>query len=143
MAYVPVTVANFKNYFTRDFAYGADPSKIMDNDITKALGLAVINFNEALWENQDVFAQAFLLLSAHYLVEAIRASSQGIDSQYAGNVTNKSVGNVSEAYTMPERVAKSPFLAGLYTTRYGADYVSLISLRLVGHVMTIRGNTTV
>jgi hypothetical protein len=142
MAYTPVTVADFKAYFTRDFPYGADNQHVTDADITKAEALAGINFNEALWESQAIFTQAFLLLSAHYLVENLRASGGGLNGQYAGNTINKSVGNVSEGYQIPERVGKSPFLSGLYTTRYGAQYVGLISLRLIGNVATIRGATT-
>lgn len=141
MAYIAVTVADFKAYFTRDFPYGADDQHVMDADITKALALAGINFNEGLWESQSIFNQAYLLLAAHYLVEDLRASGGGLSGQYSGNTINKSVGNVSEGYQIPERVAKSPFLSGLYTTRYGAQYVGLISLRLLGNVMTVRGNT--
>jgi hypothetical protein len=142
MAYAPVTIAEFKSYFTRDFPYGADTAQVMDSDVEKALAMAGINFNEGLWESQAIFAQAFLLLSAHYLVENIRSSSGGLAGQYSGNTVNKSVGNVSEGYQIPEKVSKNPFLAGLYTTRYGAQYVGLLSLRLIGNVMTIRGATT-
>lgn len=142
MAYTPVTVADFKAYFSRDFPYGADQQRVMDADISKAEAMAGINFNEALWESQAVFSQAYLLLSAHYLVDNLRASGAGLNGQYSGNTINKSVGNVSEGYQIPERVAKSPFLSALYTTRYGAQYVGLLSLRLIGNVATIRGATT-
>lgn len=145
MAYTPVTVADFKGEFYRDFPYSnddTDMTKVMDKDIVKALAMAGINFNEALWESQDVFAKAYLLLSAHFLVEAIRASSQGLNSQYAGNVSGKSVGSVSENYVLPERVQNSPFLASLYTSRYGEQYVQLLSPRLIGNVATIQGDST-
>lgn len=142
MAYTPVTVTDFKAFFTRDFPYGSTVNHVMDSDITKALGTAGINFNEALWSSQSQFSQAFLYLAAHYLVESIKASSAGLSSQYSGNTISKGVGNVNEAYEIPEKVKASPFLAGLYTDRYGAMYVQLISPRLVGNVVTLQGRST-
>ena len=144
MAYAAPTIADFKSEFVRDFPYSnndTDVSKVMDQDIQRALDMAGINFNDALWESQLIYTKAFLLLSAHYLVDNLRASSQGVSSQYAGNTSSKSVGNVSESYAVPEKVMKNPALAGLYTTRYGAQYVGMISPRLVGHVMTVMGGS--
>ena len=47
------TVTDFKNYFNRDFPYGnVDLSTVQDNDITKALAEAAMNFNEGLQEHQ-------------------------------------------------------------------------------------------
>ena len=140
--YTPVTVADFKTFFARDFPYGATDAQVMDADISKALVTAKINFNEGLWSSQDAFSQAFLYLSAHYLVVSIRSSSGGLNGQYAGNTTSKGVGSVNESYQIPDRVKNNAFLAGLYTTQYGAIYVQLITPRLVGHVMTIIGATT-
>lgn len=142
MPYTPVTVAEFKTFFARDFPYGATIDFVMDADITKALATAGITFNEALWSSQPMFAQAFLYLSAHYLAESIRASSQGLSGQYAGNTTAKAVGNVSESYEIPERVKNNPFLAGLYTSRYGAIYVGMLQPRLIGNVLLMRGIST-
>lgn len=142
MSYTPVTVADFKTFFARDFPYGLTVETVMDADITKALGTAGINFNECLWGTQEGFFQAYLYLTAHFLVVSIRASSGGLNGQYAGNTTSKSVGTVSESYVLPERIQNSPFLSSLYTTSYGAQYGQLISLRLVGHVMTLVGATT-
>ena len=107
-----------------------------------SLSTAGINFNEALWSSQSQFEQAYLYLSAHYLVESLKASSQGISSQYGGNTTSKSVGNVSENYEIPDKVKNNPFFAGLYTTRYGAIYVGMLQPRIIGNVVTMRGMTT-
>jgi len=140
--YTPITIEDFKTFFTRDFPYGTTPEVVMDVDITKALATAGINFNEGLWSSQESFNQAYLYLAAHFLVESIRMSSSGLNSQYAGNVSYKAVGAVTETYVMPIRIQRNPFLAGLFTTRYGALYVGLLAPRLVGHVMTVRGDTT-
>lgn len=143
MPYTPVTVNQFKAFFARDFPYGTDiNTTVVDADITKALSTAGINFNEALWSSQSQFEQAYLYLSAHYLVESLKASSQGISSQYGGNTTSKSVGNVSENYEIPDKVKNNPFFAGLYTTRYGAIYVGMLQPRIIGNVVTMRGMTT-
>ena len=142
MAYDPVTIQSFKCFFTRDFPYGTTSDKVLDVDIQKALATAKVNFNESLWGSQDSFNTAFCYLAAHYLQVSIRASSGGLNGQYSGNVNSKSVGNVSESYSIPDRILANPFLAGLYTTQYGALYVQLLMPRLVGHVMTIQGNTT-
>lgn len=143
MAYIPVTIADFKSFFVRDFPYGTDPKlAILDSDIQKALDTAGDTFNEALWSSQQQFNRAYLYLSAHRLVESLRASGSGLASQYAGNTQQKSVGNVSESYTIPPRVQANPFLAGCYTSDYGKMFVNLISLKLIGNVITVCGRTT-
>jgi hypothetical protein len=141
--YTPVTVTQFKGFFVRDFPYGTNPNEnILDADITKALATAGDTFNEGLWSSQAQFERAYLYLSAHYLVESIKASGQGISSQYGGNTTSKSVGNVSESYEIPDKVKNNPFFAGLYTTRYGAIYVGMLQPRIIGNVTLLRGMTT-
>lgn len=143
MPYTPVTVADFKAFFARDFPYGTDPvTSVLDADITKALMTAGVNFNEGLWESQNTFSTAYLYLSAHFLVDSIKASSSGLSSQYAGNTTSKSVGNVSESYQIPDTIKNTPWLAGLYTSKYGEIFLTLISPRLVGNVVTMRGWST-
>lgn len=140
--YTAVTVQQFKDFFVRDFPYGNTTDVVMDADIQKALATAGDSFNQALWSSQIQFERAYLYLSAHYLVESIRASSSGINSQYAGNTVAKAVDGVSESYEIPEKVKNNAFLAGLYKTQYGAIYVGMLTPRLVGNVLTIRGNTT-
>ena len=142
MSYTPVTIADFKARFVRDFAYAEDPKFVMDSDITNALGMARTNFNEGLWETQDIFAQMFLLLSAHFLVVAIRTSSAGLNSQFNGLTNSKGVGNVNESYIIPDRVKNSPFLMGLYSTNYGYMFVTQLWPRITGNVATVRGATT-
>lgn len=143
MAYTAVTVADFKAFFVRDFPYGTDmDTSVLDADISKALLTAGINFNEGLWESQSSFSTSYLYLSAHYLVDSIKASSSGLASQYSGNTTSKSVGNVSESYQIPDLIKNTPWLAGLYTSKYGEIFLNLITPRLVGNVLTMPGWTT-
>lgn len=142
MAYTPVTVNDFKTFFSRDFPFGATQEYVMDADVSRALSTAGVNFNEGLWSSQLEFNHAYLYLSAHYLVEAIRASSSGLETQNGGNTLAKAVGDVSESFQIPDRVKNNPFLAGLYTTKYGAIYVQLLTPRIVGNVLTVCGRTT-
>lgn len=145
MAYTPPTVAEFKARFDRDFAFSADQSdmeRVRDTDITRGLTSASVNFNEGLWESQTIYAEAYLLLAAHYLVTNLLNSSQGLGSQANWLTNSKAVLNMSESFAIPDRIARSPILAIYSKTGYGMSYLSLIMLRLVGNVGLVQGNTT-
>lgn len=140
MAYVLPTVSEFKSRFDRDFPYSTDQTdltKVRDKDITLAQTQAAANFNVELWENQTVFAEAFNLLSAHYLCSNLLASSQGVRGAGVWLTNSKTVGNVSESFNIPERVMKSPTLSLYSRTTYGCVYLSIIAVRLIGNVAGI------
>jgi hypothetical protein len=142
MAYLNPTVNDFKSYFVRDFPYGTDPStEILDADIGRALTDAGINFNPNFWATQIAYTTGFLLLTAHYLVMNIQASSQGIASQYNWTTASKGVGSVSESYDIPERISANPELAMLAKTQYGAKYLMLILPQLSGQMFISCGGT--
>lgn len=145
MSYTQPTVSDFKTRFDRDFAFAADQgdmTKVRDVDITRGLTQASANFNEGLWESQALFSEAFLLLAAHYLCQNIAASSQGLGSHASWLTNSKAIGNMSESFAIPERIAKSPTLAIYSKTQYGMTYLSLIMPRLVGNVGLVKGDTT-
>lgn len=140
MAYTQPTVADFKSRFDRDFFYATDQTdrtKVRDKDITLAYGQAAVNFNEGLWENQGVFSEASMLLAAHYLCTNLLASSQGIRGAGEWLANSKAVGNVSAAFSIPQRILDDPFLAQLSRTTYGCTYLSIIAVRLVGNVIGV------
>lgn len=141
MAYTKPSVADFKAYFNRDFPYGATLADVQDTDITKALFDAGFSFNSALFSAQDQYTLGYLLLSAHYLVLNLRASSQGIQGQYSWLVTSKSVGSVSEGLAIPEKIMANPYFAMLSKTPYGAKYLELILPRLIGPMFSSFGRT--
>lgn len=126
MAYVIPTVADFKAQFVRDFPYGTEPSVVMDPDITTAIMDAGINFTERLYANQAIFSRAYLLLSAHYLVTNLRNSSQGVAGQYNWLQNSKGVGNVNEAFAIPQKILDNPEYAQLSKTNYGAAYLAIV-----------------
>ena len=142
MSFLNPTVADFKNYFVRDFPYGTDPStSVLDADIAKAYGLTNINFNQNFWADQNSYTIGYLLLSAHYLVMDLRASSQGISGQFSWLQSSKSVGSVSEGLSIPERIMNNPELAILTKTNYGTQYLFLLLPQLTGQIFTVLGTT--
>jgi hypothetical protein len=145
VAYTAPTVADFKARFDRDFGFAADQTdmeRVRDTDITRGITSASVNFNEALWESQAIYAEAYLLLAAHYLVTNLLNSSQGLGSQANWLTNSKSVMSVTESFIIPDRIARSPILAIYSKTGYGMEYLSLIMLRLIGNVALVQGNTT-
>lgn len=142
MAYTTPTVANFKAQFIRDFPYGIDPNvAVLDGDITNAFNLVDISINPGLWDSQGAYSIGYLLLAAHYLVLSLRASSQGLNGQYNWAQNSKSVGPVSESFTIPQRMVDNPELMALAKTNYGAQYLVLLLPLLCGQAFTVCGGT--
>lgn len=142
MSYTYPTVNDFKNYFTRDFPYGTDPeTSILDSDISKAQGEAKFNFNGNFADSQTNFSILFNYLTAHYLVMDLRAASQGIAGKYAWLESSKSVGNVSQSFSIPDRILGNPEFSYLTGTNYGTKYLMLILPQLSGQMFTVRGIT--
>jgi len=139
-----VTIADFKAHFFRDFVYSAtvDPNKVTDADIQKAFDEAKVNFNEGLWTSQDQIKMAFLYMAAHYVVSDIQTAKQGLNSVSTFPTSSRSVGSVSESYTVPDWVTHSKFLSQFANTRYGLKFCSLIRPRLVAGVAVYPGATT-
>lgn len=141
------SVADFKVYFFRDFPYQPENETvdldkyIQDADITKAFGQTQVNLNPALFADQANYALGYLWLSAHYLVVDLRASSQGLSGQFAFLETSKSVGSVSQGFTIPQRILDNPYWAMLMTTNYGAKYLQMIIPQLTGQVFNVYGHT--
>lgn len=142
MAYVNPSVSDFKAFFDRDFPYGTDmQTSVLDSDITKAFTFTNVNMNEALFGNQGSYNIGYLLLSAHYLVMNLRASSQGINGQFSFLEQSKSVGSVSQSFAIPQRVLDNPDWAVLMKTNYGAQFIQLILPQLAGQIYSVHGST--
>lgn len=141
-AYENPSVADFKNYFTRDFPYGSDPeTSVLDSDIAKAFQMTNVNLNQALFGDQATYTMAYLLLSAHYLVMNLQSSSQGINGQYGFLEASKSVGSVSQSFNIPDRILANPYWSMLMKTNYGAMYLMQILPQLAGQIYTVEGRT--
>ncbi len=142
MAFINPSVADFKSYFFRDFPYGTDvETQVVDQDITKAFQMTNVNMNPGLFGDQASYSIGYNLLSAHYLVTNLRASSQGINGQYNFLQASKNAGAVAEAFAIPERILANPDFAMLCKTNYGAQFLQLILPQLAGQIFSVRGST--
>ncbi len=140
--YTAPTVAQFQAQFIRDFPYGTDPNvSVLPQDITNAFAIAEISINQALWSSQTQYTIAFNLLAAHFLVLTLRASSQGLNGQYNWAQNSKSVGSVSESFSIPQRILDNPDFMAYTKTNYGAQYLNLLWPQLSGQMFTVLGRT--
>lgn len=142
MAFNNPTIEDFKVYWSRDFPYGTDPAtSVTDQDIAKAYGQTNVNFSQSLWQDQAAYDIGYLLLAAHWLVMDLRMASQGVSGQYSWITTNKSVGNVSEGFSIPQRILDNPEYAMLSKTNYGAKFLMLVLPQLTGQMFNVFGST--
>ena len=144
----PATVADFKDWFSRDFVYGTDShAKVMDIDITKAQSQAWAVFNPTLWADAEEKKTAFLYAAAHFLALDLQAAgglnalnaSEGANSRGGGVMNSASVGGVSVGYHLPEKLANDMVLSQLMQTHYGQRYVQMLMPRLVGPAFVVGG----
>lgn len=142
-------IGGFKSRFDRDFPY--EPAQmdmesdnmeyVRDTDISRAINSASFHINHGLFEDQSNFTEAFLLLSAHYLVMNLRAGAQGIRGGFAWLESSKSVGSVSTGVHIPPRIANNPRYSALCGTSYGGQYLMMIYPLLTGAVFSASGGT--
>lgn len=142
MAYDNPTVQEFKDFFNRDFPYGTDVNtSVTDVDIAKAFRFTNAQINQALFDAQENYTLGYMLLAAHCLVTNLRASSQGISGQYSFLEQSKSVGSVSQAFSIPQRILDNPDFAMLAKTNYGAQYLQMLLPLLSGQMAIAYGST--
>ena len=143
----PITVAEFKARFVRDFKYGSGPDQVMDSDLNVAFTDALTAFNPALFSTEDG-KTAFLYASAHFLVTNVQAvgglqakpEGLGIENQAEHAVSSKSVSGISISYVdIPDIVKKSVILRQFWKTEYGKKYLAMLTPKLVGPFSAILG----
>lgn len=140
MAYSNPSVADFKANFVRDFPYGVDINNdVLDSDITYAFQFTNTSVNQGFFTDQGSYAVGYNLLAAHYLVTNLRASSQGINGQYNWLQVSKAVGQVNEAFAIPQYILNNPLLSSLSKTNYGQAYLVMILPNLVGFMYGVYG----
>jgi hypothetical protein len=110
-----------------------------DADIQEAFAEAWINFNEGLFPDDATALKVFLYLAAHYLtVDFMNA----LGSNQIGILTSKSVGSVSEGYSIPAWLLNNPMLSMYANTGYGIKYASLIKPYITGNFFIVKGSIT-
>lgn len=111
-----------------------------DEDIENAMLEASVNFpSKALISDENKRKLIFLYLVAHYLTIDFR---NALGSNQVGILTSKSVGSVSESYSLPPYLNNRPALSAYTTTGYGIKYATLIAPYLCGAVFIAKGRTT-
>ena len=129
-------------YVSSGVGDNTDISKVTDYDLANAIiAAASFNLSESLWGSQQAFSYAYNLLAAHYLVETLQAGNTGLAGKAEWLTQSKSVGNVSENYAIPMGILNSPYLSKLSKTTYGAQFLELVSPRLIGNMGTLVGMT--
>ncbi len=119
-----------------------DNEKVTDFDLARAFTAAAqFNMSQSLFGSQAAFSYAMNLLAAHYLCQTLQAGGTGLGGKAEWLTNSKTVGNVTESYTIPERVMKSPYLSKLSKTTYGAQFLELVSPQLIGNFQSFHGIT--
>lgn len=116
--------------------------RVTDFDLARAFNAAeAFNFTRNLSGSQAAFTFAYNLLAAHYLCSMLQASGAGLGGKADWLVNGRAVGNVSENYSIPDRVLSSPFLSKLSKTTYGAQFLELVSPQLIGNYQSFHRPT--
>ena len=110
-----------------------------DEDIQEAIQEAGINFNKDLFECCNKAKTAFLMLVAHYLTVDF---NNALGNNQVGIMTSKSVGSVSQGYSIPTWLSSNPALSAYTTTGYGIKYATLIQPYLCGQIILSKGKVT-
>ena len=110
-----------------------------DSDILEAFEEAKVNFNEGLFPDDATRLKIFLFLVAHYLTVDFNIA---LGVNQIGILTSKSVGSVSEGYSIPAWLLNNPALSMYASTGYGIKYCSLIKPYITGNFFIVKGRTT-
>lgn len=116
---------------------------ILDEDIEKAFTQALPNSNPIFGSTYAEKVNIYLHLVAFYLVFDIKNSSSGINSGFSAALSSKSVGDVSESYTVPNWMMQDPTYSIFATNGYGLKYLSLINPYLSITLMFSKGTSTI
>lgn len=114
---------------------------ILDEDITKAFAEAQVGLNQSLYTSDANIRMGYLYLTAFYLVNDIRASRQGVSSSGDYPVNSRTVGSVSESYSVPDYYLKNPTYAFYTKNAYGLKFLNLIWPMLRGNFGSVQGWT--
>lgn len=131
---LPVCRRDWSHYEESELNY------TQDSDILEAYAEAKVNFNESLFPDEATALRVFLFLAAHYLTTDF---NNALGANQVGIPTSRSVGSVSESYTIPPYLQNNPALSMYCTTGYGTKYATLIYPYMIGNIMLFKGATTI
>ena len=137
----PPSIAQFKSQFVRDFPYGSTSDTVTDADIANAITEAAFYVNESFFDTESNFQFAYNFVVAHCLVTNLRNSSQGVAGAFAFLENSKSVGSVSQGFSIPDSILNNPAYMFMTKTTYGAKYLSIVYPLAIGQVNAVGGAT--
>ena len=153
----PLTYANFKAYFTRDWPYGTGTDTVTEADVNKGLAMASSVFVPSLYDTTTLYTLgtlvineqvlAYLYAAAHFVKLDIDAAGglgapqpgAGMTQLGEGVLASAGAGGVSGSYTWPDRVAGDPILFQFARTKYGEQFLQLTVPKLVGNIVSVAG----
>lgn len=114
---------------------------VQDSDITRAFAEAMISFNQRLFTTDANIKIGYLYLTAHYLVNDLNTAMAGLGAAGYFPLASRSVGSVSESYSIPQKYLDDPLLSFYTQSRYGMKYLALVLPKLRGNVGVVCGAT--
>ena len=145
-----VTIEYFKSVFTRDFPYlpkqtnvENEQDYVSDADILRAFQEAKGSFNPSLFTDDNIAKLYFCYVAAHYLVMDLNNAMNSLSMGFNGMVASKSVGSVSESYSIPQWILNSPQYAMFAQTGYGRKYLMhIVPVARAAALILTPGRTT-
>lgn len=143
----PLTIAQFKAQYGREFVYGLSPDTAMDSDIQSAINQAVLIHNPDLWDTTTEEPIAFGLIVAHFLAFKLQVAGgvslknvgSGAQSYGRGMIQSKTVSGVSLTYAVSEIVKEDPTLSTFALTEFGVEYLGIAWPRTVAPGFSVPG----
>lgn len=127
------SIPYFKNYFYRAFSFSTDYRQgLLDFDVAIAMQAANNNFRPDVWDDQGQYNEAYLNLSAHFLVLKQQADSQGIVNEWEWTTSSKGGNGISKSSAIPTPIMEGALQAALTATTYGKRYWEMARPRIVG-----------
>lgn len=141
-----ITIEEFKKFFHRDFpflpnSYDNADDYVMDCDIERAIGEMEVLLPAHLFE-EKALTLAELYLTAHLLIGNIRMSNSGLANNYTFPLASRSVGSVSESYSIPQSYLNSGQYSLYITSEFGLKYLAMLYPRTRGNICVVGGWTT-
>lgn len=112
---------------------------VLDTDIRRAFGEAVVTFNQALFDTCESAKEAYLYLVAFYLAYDLSLAQTGAYGQVGFPATEVRVGSVSEGYYVPKAYLENPVLGFYARNGFGLKYLNMVYPKLVGNVGVVAG----
>ena len=132
-------ISYFKNYFYRAFPFSTDYKQgFLDFDVAIAMQAANNNFRPDIWDDQGQYTEAYLNLTAHFLVLKQQADSQGMVNEYEWTTSSKGANGISKSSAVPTPIMEGALQAALTTTTYGKRYWEMVRPRVVGTFYIVR-----